>query len=194
MVSGPVTLIGVVGVVAWAGSAARRVGVALPDHVDVAHREVDRLAVAHLAADVVQHAVAHVDRVVQPEQAARRAVLAEKYSNMRSRPTQEWRSRRAAARRHVLGRAAALDRHEGINAAGREGDDARGLEDLGDHRRHLHVHRPGERHVAGRAELAAGHEHHVGRLGQALERAAIEQVGGDRLDAAWPAPRARPAR
>ena len=52
-----------------------RVGVALPDDVDMAHGEVDRLAVAHLAADVVQHAVAHVDGVVQAEQAAGRAVL-----------------------------------------------------------------------------------------------------------------------
>ena len=56
-----------------AGSAAHRVGVALPDHVGVAHRHVDRLAVAHLARDVVQHAVAQVDRVVEAEDQARRA-------------------------------------------------------------------------------------------------------------------------
>src|SRR5215203_223444 len=64
IVSGPVTLSGFVG------------GVALPDHVDVAHRDVDLVAVPHLAGDVVEHAVAHVDGVVEPEEPPRRAVQA----------------------------------------------------------------------------------------------------------------------
>src|SRR6185369_6677751 len=72
-VSGPLTLIGVVGLVAW---ARQRSGIALPDHVDMAHRHVDLHAVTHLGADVVQHAVAHVDGVVEPEDAARRAMQA----------------------------------------------------------------------------------------------------------------------
>ena len=166
--------------------AAQRhvVGIALPDHVDMAHAEVDRLAVAHLAADVVQHAIAHVDRVVQPEQPARRAVLGREIGEHVLPPGAGVRvvaSRRD--RRCFLGGAAAAYWHERINAACREGHDPRGLEDLRNHRRDVHVHRPGERHIARGTELAAGHEHDVGHLGQLLERGAVEQVGRQRLDA-----------
>src|ERR1051326_4728944 len=52
----------------------QRIGVALPDYVDMAHGDVDRLIVAHLAGDVEQNAVAHVDCVIQPEQPAGRAI------------------------------------------------------------------------------------------------------------------------
>src|SRR5258705_13180901 len=54
------------------GEATQRLGrgVALPDEVDMAEADVDRLAPEDLARDVVRHAVAHVDRVIQPEQAA----------------------------------------------------------------------------------------------------------------------------
>ncbi len=37
--------------------------------------------------------------------------------------------------------------------------------------------------LAGRAELAAGHEHHVGELRQRLDLLAVEQVGRDAFDA-----------
>src|SRR3954447_25199434 len=50
------------------------VRLALPEDVDVAHADVDRLAREHLGGDVVQHAVAHVDRVFEAHQPAGRAV------------------------------------------------------------------------------------------------------------------------
>ena len=145
--------------------AAQRhgVGIALPDHVDVAHGEIDGLAVAHLGGDVVQHAIAHVDGVVEPHEAAGRA-----------EPRGEMLEHALAADagvgvvagrrdgRRLLGRAAALDGHERIDAARREGDDARGREDLGDDGRHMHVHGPGQRRIAGRAELHGRHEDDVG--------------------------------
>ena len=87
-------------------------------------------------------------------------------------------------RRRRLGRAAAMHVDVGIHAAGRIGDDARARECLGDQRRHVRVHRPGQVLVAGGAELAAGHEHHVGELRQRLDLPAVEQIGGDALDAA----------
>src|SRR4051812_9928622 len=64
--------------------------IALPDEIDVTEADVDRLARKYLDGDVVQHAVSHIDRVVQTEQAAGVECLREKYSNMRSRPTQDW--------------------------------------------------------------------------------------------------------
>ena len=74
-----------------------RIGVALPDHVDMAHGHVDRLAGLDLARDVVQHAVAHVDRVVEPDQAARacRACARNARTCARAR-RRNWRTRRAA--------------------------------------------------------------------------------------------------
>src|SRR5687768_9445024 len=57
--------------------AAQRIAVriALPDGVETADREIDRLSREHLASDVDQRAVAQVDRVVQPEQERAQAVL-----------------------------------------------------------------------------------------------------------------------
>src|SRR6476620_12411964 len=49
------------------------IGIALPDHVDVAGRQIDRLGGEHARGDVVQHAVAHVDRIVQSDDAPRRS-------------------------------------------------------------------------------------------------------------------------
>ena len=51
-----------------------RVRVALPDHVDVAHAEVDRFSRAHPVGDVPQHAVAQIDGIVEPQDRHRRAV------------------------------------------------------------------------------------------------------------------------
>ena len=53
---------------------------------------------------------------------------------------------------------------------------------FGDQRRHVRVHRPGQVLVAGRAELAARHEHHVGKLRQRLDLLALEQIGRDAFD------------
>src|SRR5258708_37056953 len=52
--------------------------IALPDEIDVAEADIDRLALKYLGRDVVQPAVAHVDRVVQPEQPAGRFELLRK--------------------------------------------------------------------------------------------------------------------
>ena len=71
----------------------------------------------------------------------------------------------------------------GVHAARRIGDDARARKGLGDQRRDVRVHRPGQVFGAGRAELAAGHEHHVRQLRQLLDLCAVEQVGLDALDA-----------
>src|SRR6185295_8271840 len=49
--------------------------VALPDEIDMAEADVDRLALQDLARDIVQHAVAHVDRVIEPEQPSGRRIL-----------------------------------------------------------------------------------------------------------------------
>ena len=54
---------------------------------------------------------------------------------------------------------------------------------LGDQRRDMRVHRPGQVFGAGGAELAAGHEHHVRQLRQRLDLRPVEQVGLDALDA-----------
>src|SRR5690606_20892725 len=51
-------------------------GVGLPDHVDVAHRHIDRAAVAHAGGDINEHAVAKLHRVVEPDERHAGAVLA----------------------------------------------------------------------------------------------------------------------
>src|SRR3954451_13564794 len=56
------------------------IGIALPDDVDVARSEVDRLACEHARGDVVQHAVAHVDRVIESDDAPRRSARAREIS------------------------------------------------------------------------------------------------------------------
>ena len=54
------------------------IGIALPDHVDVAGGEIDRLPRKHARGDVMEHAVAHIDRIVEANDAAGRAVQARK--------------------------------------------------------------------------------------------------------------------
>src|SRR5262249_17097982 len=84
--------------------------------------------------------------------------------------------------RRRLGRAAVMHADKGVHAAGRIGDDARAREGFGHQRRHVRVHRPGQILVPGRAELAARHEHHVGKLRQRLDLLALEQIGRDAFD------------
>ncbi|MCY1374432.1 hypothetical protein D9M69_617720 [compost metagenome] len=54
---------------------------------------------------------------------------------------------------------------------------------LGHQRRHVRVHGPGQRVVCVGAELAPGHEDHVGARRQRGDGGAVEQVAGDGLDA-----------
>src|SRR5215831_3101546 len=60
------------------GAQHHVIGVALPDDVDVAGGEIDRLARAYAGGDVVQHTVAHVDRVIEADDAAGRSARARK--------------------------------------------------------------------------------------------------------------------
>ena len=66
-------------------------------------------------------------------------------------------------------------------------------ERLGHDRRRMHVHGPGQRRIARRAELHGRHEDDVGELGQRLHRPPIEQIAGDRLDARRSRARSRTA-
>ena len=52
-----------------------RIGIALPDHVDVAHAHVNWPPLEDFLADVQQDAIAQVDGIVQPEQPAGRGEL-----------------------------------------------------------------------------------------------------------------------
>src|SRR5438105_9232341 len=97
--------------------------VALPDEIDVAEADVDRLALEDLAGDVVQHAVAHVDRVVEPEQPSGRRILLREILEHALAPDAGLRILARRIGGHVLVRAFAVDRHERIDAAGRERDD-----------------------------------------------------------------------
>ena len=54
---------------------------------------------------------------------------------------------------------------------------------LGDQRRHMRIHRPGQVFGSGRAELAAGHEHDVRQLRQRLDLGAVQKIGLDAFDA-----------
>ena len=95
-----------------------------------------------------------------------------------------WRRCRAAAAAGVASVAPpCCDIDVRIHAAGRVRDDARAGERFGDQRRHVRIHRPGQVLVAGRAELAARHEHDVRHFGQRLDLIAVEQVGLDAFDA-----------
>src|SRR6185369_4348969 len=80
-------------------------------------------------------------------------------------------------------RARDADGRQAVDVSGREGDDPRRPIALGDERRHVRVHGPGERRRAARAELVAGGEDHVRRVGQRGDGGAVEQVAGDRFDA-----------
>src|SRR5262245_7883038 len=159
------------------------IGIALPDHVDVAGGEIDRRSGEHARGHVVQHAVAHVDRVVEADDAARRSARARKileHGLACDAGIGVNAGRRRCRRR--LGRAAVMHADKGVHAAGRIGDDARARERFGDQRRHVRVHRPSQVLVPGRAELAARHEHHVGKLRQHVDLLALEQVGLDAFD------------
>ena len=57
------------------GAKRKRVGITLPDHVDVAHRHIDNSARADFPGDVVQHAVAQIDRIIETKQTPGRPVL-----------------------------------------------------------------------------------------------------------------------
>ena len=85
--------------------------------------------------------------------------------------------------RRGLRRSRAFHLDEGVYAAGRERHDAGIAKCFGDQPRKISVHRSGKSLVCAGAELAPGHEEHIAHLRQALDRLAIEQVGGDRLDA-----------
>src|SRR5207253_5038342 len=50
--------------------------VALPDEIDLAEADVDCFALQDLCRDVMQHAISHVDRVVQPKQSPGRRKFA----------------------------------------------------------------------------------------------------------------------
>src|SRR5580704_10736544 len=54
------------------------IGITLPNDVDVSGRDVDLLAIDNFLRNVVQNAVAHVDRIIKPDQTSRRTVLAGK--------------------------------------------------------------------------------------------------------------------
>src|SRR5262245_3268852 len=47
------------------GAQAHGVGIALPDHIDMTHAEIDRHTIAHLGCGVVAHARAHVHDLVE---------------------------------------------------------------------------------------------------------------------------------
>ena len=148
------------------GEAAQRLrrGIALPDEIDMAEADIDRRALEDLGRDVVQHAIAHVDRVVEAEQPARRFELVREIFEHALAADAGLRVFAGRIGRHALVGAFAIDGHERIDAAGGERDDARGREGLRHQRRHVRVHRPGQRQIALRAELASGHEDDVGEL------------------------------
>ncbi len=185
IVSGPVTLIGVVGVVR-AREAAQdlRVGVALPDDVDVAHGDVDRLAALHLRGDVEEDAVAHVDRVVEADDAARRAVLAPRSTRTCAR------GRGTTARiRRPAPAASTRSRRRGRPAPGRRRCRSR--------RRRCATRGSARRRAPARARssprsapalplapnLWPAAKITFGASGSAAIGGAVEQVAGDRLDA-----------
>src|SRR6059058_3572870 len=160
------------------------IGIALPDHVDMAGRKIDRRAGEHTRGHVVEDAVAHIDCVVEADDAARRSALARKIlEHGLARDAGIGVSARRRYRRRCLGCAAVVDIDIRVHAAGRIGDDARADEAFGNEGRHQRVHGPGQFLLPGGAELASRHEHHIGRLWQRLDLPALEQIGLDALDA-----------
>ena len=166
--------------------AAQRVraGIALPYDVDVSHADVDRFAVAHLRGNVEQHTVAHVDCIVEAEQPAGRGVGLRVIFENPLAPDAGVGVFAGRGERRLLGRTATLHRDKRIDATGREGDDARGAESLGDNRRHLDVHRPGQRGIFLRAEFPSGHKDDVPNLRQCCDCGAIQEIAGDGFDPA----------
>ena len=160
----------------------KAVGVALPDHVYMADGQVDGGALGHLLGNVAQHAIAHVDGVVQPDQATGHAM---DLREMLEHPFAADAGLRVFPRRVERGafvRADVGDRHEGIDAAGREGRDAGRGEGFGHQPRKVGVHRPGQALVAGGPELVPSHENDVPGPGQSFDGRAIHQIALDRLD------------
>ena len=150
----------------------------------MAHGHVHRLAGKHLRRHVVQHAVAHVDCVLQTNQPRRcpmcqRAVLEGLLAADAGGRVIPGRRQR----RRCLVRAAAVHVRERIDAGGREHHAARLAKGIRHHIRHAHIHRPGECGISRRAELVPGHENQVGCARQPLQRRALEQVAGDAFNA-----------
>ena len=79
--------------------------------------------------------------------------------------------------------AAGDDRHERIDVAGGEGDDAGVQVAFADQRRQVGVDAPGHVLIAGRAELLTGHVDHAAAVGQGGQLRPVQQVAGDRLHA-----------
>ena len=98
IVSGPDTLIGESASSRGAGAQRQRIGIALPDHVDMAHASHRSACRREPCRHIEQNAVAHVDRVVETKQPAGRAVAAARNvrTSVRARRT-NWHIRRARA-------------------------------------------------------------------------------------------------
>ena len=167
-----------------------RVRVALPDHVGVAHRHVDGLAVAHLA---------------RRRRGARRSAGRSRSSAGRSGPA--WRASRSTSAAPARGRCSSprsrrapagaarprvappeADGDERVDVAGREGDDAAVGHGLGDEAGEHRVGRPRARRRVAGAELVAGHHDHVRDARQAAR--SRRGRAGRRGSARCPAPRA----
>jgi len=109
--------------------AAQRIsaGVALPDDVHMAGREIDRLAVAHLARDV-EPARRNAGRSRSSgEQPARRAVSRAEMLEQALAPDTGIGVFARRIERRVFVRSHLVDGNEGVHAAGRKGDDPRFL-------------------------------------------------------------------
>ena len=150
----------------------------------MADADVDRLALQHLARDVVQHAVAHVDRIIQPEQPARRRIFVRKILKHALAPDAGLRVFAGRIGCECFIGAFAVHGHEGIDAARRERDDPRAGKSLRHQRRDVRIHCPGQRQIALRAELATGHEDDIRNFRQRLDSVLVEQVAIDGFDAA----------
>ena len=159
-----------------------RVGVALPDDGGVRGADGDGFAAADPAGHVVQDAVAHVDGVVEPGEAAGRAVAAGEVGEDVLTPDAARGVVARGARLDGLVPPAAADGREGVDAERGEGDDARGAETLGDEGGDVRVHRPGEARVLADAEFLPGHVHDVGHVRQGSHGVALEQVADNGFD------------
>ena len=147
------------------------------------HGQWHGLARHDVRGQIVQHAVAHVDGVGQPQAHARRAV---DVREVLEHPLARDAGIRVLARRRqrrLFWRAGPVHRHEGVDAGGGEHHEARTREALRHQRRHMRVHRPGQPLAALAAELAAGHEDDVGHLGQGVQGLRRQQVSLQALDA-----------
>jgi len=159
------------------------VGIALPDHVEVADAVGDRLVVPDLGRDVMQHAVAQIDRIVEAEEqhaGAERlgAVLEHPFASEAGLGVFADRSGR-----NRLGAAAGFRADQRIDATGGKSDDP-GVAEMFRHiARRQRVHRPGQLLGAAGAELAPGHEDDIGNLRKFAHPVAVEQVAGDGFDA-----------